>query len=189
MSRINNCDICKNKLPFTPKPIVAIHPKSKIIIIGQAPGLIVHKTGIPWNDKSGENLKKWMGIKNSVFYDAEKIALVPMGFCYPGRNKSGDNPPPVECAPKWHHQLLNQIETPELVILIGHYSQKYYLKKSFKKNLTETVKNYKNYLPKYFVLPHPSPRNNIWQIKNTWFKEHVIPDLKQIVNGILKDHI
>lgn len=187
LSKIYSCDICKNKLPLGPRPIITAHPKSKIIIIGQAPGSKVHKTGVPWDDQSGENLRKWMGITNSVFYDVQKIALIPMGFCYPGRGKSGDLPPTKECAPQWHNDLLNQIENPELIILIGKYSQDYYIKNLAKKTLTETVRNYKTYLPHYFVLPHPSPRNNIWQAKNEWFKERVIPDLKLKINEILEN--
>ncbi|MGB5817910.1 MAG: uracil-DNA glycosylase family protein [Saonia sp.] len=176
---IKNCKVCEKSLPLGPRPIVAAHPKSKIVIIGQAPGAIVHETGVPWDDKSGENLRKWMGIDDAFFYDAKKIGLVPMGFCYPGRGKSGDNPPTKECAPKWHNTLLNRIEKPELILLIGKYAQDYYLNGTSKRTLTETVKNYTYYLPKYFVLPHPSPRNNIWQVKNEWFKKEVLPELKR----------
>lgn len=186
LSKIYSCDICKSKLPLGPKPIVNAHRKSKIVVIGQAPGSKVHSTGVPWDDQSGVNLRQWMGIDNSVFYDVKKIALIPMGFCYPGRGKSGDNPPTKECAPKWHNDLLTQIESPELIILIGKYSQDYYLKDLSKKILTETVRNYKTYLPQYFVLPHPSPRNNIWQAKNQWFKESVLPELKLKTNEILE---
>ena len=186
LSKIHECDICQNKLPLGPRPVVVAHPKSKIVIIGQAPGSIVHNTGIPWNDKSGENLRNWMGINTTTFYNEKKIAIIPMGFCYPGRGKSGDNPPTKECAPQWHNDLLTKIEKPELILLIGKYAQNYYLKGTSKKTLTETVRNYKTYLPKYVVLPHPSPRNNIWQAKNKWFKEQVIPDLKQIIKEVLE---
>lgn len=182
---ISQCRICEKNLPLGPRPIVAAHSKSKILIIGQAPGSIVHKTGIPWDDKSGENLRKWMGIDDTIFYDAEKIALIPMGFCYPGRGKTGDNPPTKECAPKWHNQIINQIKNPELILLIGKYAQDYYLNNKSKKTLTENVKNYLDYLPKYFVLPHPSPRNNIWQAKNKWFAEDVLPALKQKIQDAL----
>ncbi len=182
---IKNCKICEKILPLGPRPIVAAHSKSKIIIIGQAPGSIVHKTGIPWDDKSGENLRRWMGIDTTIFYDPKKIALIPMGFCYPGRGKSGDNPPTKECAPKWHDELIKKIEKPELILLIGKYAQDHYLLETSKKTLTETVKYYKEYLPKYFVLPHPSPRNNIWQAKNEWFKAEVLPALKSRVEQIL----
>jgi len=186
LTEIRSCTICKKQLPLGPRPIVTAHPKSKIIIIGQAPGTVVHNTGIPWDDKSGENLRKWMGVNISVFYDEQKIAIVPMGFCYPGRCKSGDNPPTKECAPKWHNILLENIENPELILLIGKYAQDYYLGKSSKRTLTETVRNYNDYLPKYFVLPHPSPRNNIWQAKNEWFKKEVLLELQKQVSKALR---
>lgn len=186
IQEILNCRICDSNLPLGPRPIIAAHPKSKIVIIGQAPGSIVHKTGIPWDDQSGKNLRVWMGIDNKTFYDANKIALIPMGFCYPGKGKSGDMPPRKECALQWHSLLLNGLNEVELIILIGKYAQDYYLKDTSKKTLTETVKNYSEYLPKYFVLPHPSPRNNIWMAKNDWFKVQVLPDLKLKVKNILR---
>jgi len=172
-------------LQLGPRPILAAHADSKIIVIGQAPGVIVHKTGVPWDDKSGENLRKWMGISNEDFYNPQKIALIPMGFCYPGKGNSGDLPPRKECAPLWHNLLLNEIKEVKLTLLIGKYAQDYYLKDKSKATLTETVKNHKEYLPKYFVLPHPSPRNNIWQAKNQWFNKAVIPDLQSRVGEIL----
>ena len=186
INEISNCNICKEHLELGPRPIVSVHKKSKIVIIGQAPGTVVHKTGIPWNDKSGENLRDWMGIDNLEFYDSKKIAIIPMGFCYPGKGKSGDLPPRKECAPQWHTALFKNLKEVELILLIGKYAQDYYLKKEAKKTLTDTVKNYKEYLPKYFVLPHPSPRNNIWQSKNEWFLRLVIPELKREVKRVLK---
>ncbi len=187
LSEIRDCNICASQLPMGPRPIFAVHPKSKIVIIGQAPGAVVHRTGIPWDDKSGENLRKWMGITSEVFYEPKKIALIPMGFCYPGRNKSGDKPPIKECAIKWHSSLLEYIDTPDLILLVGKYAQDYYLRKKAKKNLTETVRNFNDYLPNFFVLPHPSPRNNIWQAKNPWFSEEVLPKLKQRINQVLQE--
>ncbi len=172
-------------LALGPRPILAAHKKSKIVIIGQAPGTVVHKNGIPWMDKSGDNLRNWLQIDKSTFYDAEQIAIIPMGFCYPGKGKSGDLPPKKECAPLWHDELFTLMEEVELVLLIGKYAQDYYLKEKAKKTLTETVRNFHEYLPKYFVLPHPSPRNNIWQAKNDWFKREVIPELQFTVKGIL----
>ncbi len=183
---IRKCNFCEEHLPLGARPIIAAHQKSKIIIIGQAPGLFVHQTGVPWDDKSGENLRNWMGVNNSIFYDCEKIALVPMGFCYPGKGKSGDNPPSKECAPKWHSKLIESIENPNLILLIGKYAQDYYLLDSSKDLLTKTVRNYKEYLPRYFVLPHPSPRNNIWQAKNQWFKDEVLIELKKQVSKALR---
>ena len=185
LNRIHKCTECAAFLAFGPRPIVAASAASKIIIIGQAPGSVVHRTGIPWDDKSGENLRKWMGISMEDFYDAEKVAIIPMGFCYPGKGKTGDLPPRKECAPLWHSKLLDKINNDVLILLIGKYAQDYYLKKTAKKTLTETVFNFGDYLPKYFVLPHPSPRNNIWQAKNKWFVTDVLPDLKSKTQSAL----
>ena len=181
LKEISKCTVCHEQLPLGPRPIVSAAVESKIIIIGQAPGLKVHETGIPWDDKSGENLRDWLGIDKETFYDPATIALVPMGFCYPGRGKSGDLPPRKECAPLWHKSLLKKMNKVKLVILIGQYAQNYYLGNKMKKTLTETVKNFETYLPDYFVLPHPSPRNNIWQAKNPWFKDKVLKKLKEEV--------
>lgn len=186
---ISKCDVCTAKLELGPRPIVAAKVSSKIVIIGQAPGSIVHRTGIPWDDKSGENLRSWMGVNTEMFYNSKQIALVPMGFCYPGKGKSGDLPPTKECAPLWHNKLLTKIENVQLILLIGKYAQEYYLGNRLEKTLTDTVKSYKEYLPEFFVLPHPSPRNNIWQAKNEWFKKEVIPELQIKVKNILKTKI
>ncbi len=184
-TEISNCQICASELLLGPRPVFAADPKSKIVIIGQAPGLAVHRTGVPWDDKSGENLRHWMGIDSQVFYDVTKIAIIPMGFCYPGKGKSGDLPPRKECAPLWHSPLLSLLHEVELTLLIGKYAQDYYLKNTAKSTLTARVKNYTAYLPEYFVLPHPSPRNNIWMAKNQWFKAEVLPDLKNRIEQIL----
>lgn len=184
LQNIKQCKICLPHLTHGVRPVLTAHFKSKIIIIGQAPGSIVHKTGIPWNDKSGERLRDWLGVDEDTFYNEEFFAIIPMGFCYPGKGKTGDLPPRKECAPTWHPKLLKELKNVELIILIGSYAQNYYLKKA-KKTLTETVKNYTEYLPKYMVLPHPSPRNNIWMKKNNWFKKENIPTLKKIINNII----
>ncbi|WP_417855900.1 uracil-DNA glycosylase family protein [Xanthomarina gelatinilytica] len=183
---IRQCTICEAHLPLGPRPIVSAHKDSKIVIIGQAPGLKVHTTGIPWDDPSGKQLRKWLDVTDELFYDETKIALVPMGFCYPGKGKSGDLPPRPECAPQWHQKLLDQMPNLQLVILIGLYSQKYYLKEKAKRTLTETVAEYKTYLPNYFPLPHPSPRNRFWLTKNPWFEKEVIPELQEKVSQILE---
>jgi len=185
IQHISACTICQSHFEHEPRPVFSVHKKSKIIIIGQAPGSVVHKTGIPWDDKSGQNLRQWMNIDNATFYDPKQIAIIPMGFCYPGKGKSGDLPPRKECAPQWHGLLLEKLNHVKLTLLIGQYAQKYYLKDNLQSTLTETVRQYRNYLPTYFVLPHPSPRNNIWMKKNEWFKEEVLPELKVIVNEVL----
>ncbi|NAY91780.1 uracil-DNA glycosylase family protein [Muricauda sp. JGD-17] len=182
LSQIRNCTICSQHLPLGPRPIVAADPKAKILIIGHAPGTKVHQTGIPWDDQSGKQLRKWLGVSDEVFYDETKIAQMPMGFCYPGKGKSGDLPPRPECAPQWHQILLNQLPNLKMTLLIGQYSQRYYLKSKRKRNLTETVKNYDTYLPGYFVLPHPSPRNRFWLRKNPWFEEEVLPIFKEQIS-------
>jgi len=165
---------------------LSVHPKSKISIIGQAPGRIVHESGVPWKDKSGDRLRDWLGVDHNTFYNAEIFAIIPMGFCYPGKGKTGDLPPRPECAPQWHEALLKKMPNIELVILIGMYAQKYYLKKETKKTLTETVANYTDYLPNYFVLPHPSPRNRFWLTKNPWFEDEVLLELREKTANVLK---
>lgn len=182
---ITKCTVCSPFLKLGPRPVLAAHPKSKIVIIGQAPGIVVHNSGVPWDDKSGDNLRKWLQMDKALFYNPEKIALIPMGFCYPGKGKSGDLPPRQECAPLWHNLLLEQMKDVKLILLIGKYAQDYYLQAKAKKTLTETVRNFEDYLPHYFVLPHPSPRNNIWQAKNEWFSKKVIPKLRAIITPLI----
>ncbi|MEO9870313.1 uracil-DNA glycosylase family protein [Ekhidna sp.] len=184
LSEIRKCTICADYLELGANPVLSAHPQSKVMIIGQAPGAVVHKTGIPWDDKSGERLRQWLDVDKSTFYDPQEIALIPMGFCYPGKGKTGDLPPRPECAPQWHDSLFKQMNKSKLIILIGTYAQAYYLKETRKRTLTDTVKNYSEYLPDYFVLPHPSPRNNIWMKKNEWFEEELLPVLKEQVNNI-----
>ncbi|MBK6265165.1 uracil-DNA glycosylase family protein [Marivirga sp. S37H4] len=185
LQEIKGCNVCKNHLPHGANPVLTAGVSSRIVVVGQAPGRAVHETGIPWNDKSGDNLRSWMGVGKSIFYNTHMISLIPAGFCYPGTGKNGDLPPRKECAPMWHQKLLNEMGQVELIILAGQYAQKHYLNKSAKGNLTATVQNFEEYLPKFFPLPHPSPRNNIWQAKNRWFKAEVLPVLKNEVNRIL----
>ncbi len=182
---IRECSICLPHLINGVNPVLSAHAKSKVAIIGQAPGAVVHRSGVPWDDKSGERLREWLAVSTVDFYDEEKIALIPMGFCYPGKGKSGDLPPRGECAPQWHQALFSHMKELELVILIGTYAQSHYLKDKKKKTLTETVRNYKEYLPGYLPLPHPSPRNNIWLRKNGWFEREVIPILRKSVGQVL----
>jgi uracil-DNA glycosylase len=185
LHNIRQCTICSKHLALGPRPVVSAHPDSKIVIIGQAPGTKVHNSGIPWDDASGKQLRKWLKVSDEDFYNVTKFAIVPMGFCYPGKGKSGDLPPRPECAPQWHQPLLDFLPKIELIILIGMYAQNYYLKDKAKKTLTSTVANYKSYLPTFFPLPHPSPRNRFWLTKNPWFEAEVLPDLKENVNSIL----
>jgi uracil-DNA glycosylase len=179
--KIHSCALCTT-LPLGANPVVQLHPDSKIVIVGQAPGKRVHETGIPWNDRSGETLRKWLGVTPEQFYDPINFSIMPMGFCYPGKGKSGDLPPRPECAKLWHPQITGLFKNKPLIILIGQYAQKYYLGKNSRKGLTDTVLHYDDYLPEYFVLPHPSPRNQYWPIKNPWFIEEVIPRLQKIVS-------
>ena len=184
LTEIRQCRICEEHLPLGCRPVLTANINSKIVLIGQAPGKKVHESGIPWDDKSGHNLRQWLGVSKQEFYNPQLFALIPMGFCYPGTGKSGDFPPRKECAPQWHPQLFKDMKKVGLILLVGNYAQKYYLKKTAKQNLTETVRNFEAYLPLYFPLPHPSPRNNIWQKRNPWFKELVLPTLALKVDEI-----
>lgn len=185
LTEIRNCEVCKKHLPLGPRPIVSAHVDSKSAIIGQAPGSKVHATGVPWDDPSGKQLRKWLGVTDEQFYDEKLFALIPMGFCYPGKGKSGDLPPRPECEPLWHQKLLQQMPNLKFSILIGQYAQNHYLGSRRERTLTETVRNFKNYLPDYFVLPHPSPRNRFWLTKNPWFDKEVLPELRGLVNELV----
>ncbi|OIQ40285.1 MAG: IclR family transcriptional regulator [Bacteroidetes bacterium MedPE-SWsnd-G1] len=185
LQEIRQCTICGEHLALGPRPVVSGSRNSKIIIIGQAPGTKVHKSGIPWDDASGRQLRKWLNVTEDEFYSQNLFAIVPMGFCYPGKGKSGDLPPRKECAPQWHDSLLDKMPNAELILLIGMYAQNYYLKGKAKRTLTETVDNYPEYFPKYFVLPHPSPRNRFWLTKNPWFEQTVIPELQNRVKNLI----
>jgi uracil-DNA glycosylase len=179
---IKACTICASSLPLGVNPVFQYGKGSKIVIIGQAPGRKVHESGIAWDDASGNRLRNWLGVTASQFYNENLIALVPMGFCYPGKGKSGDLPPRIECAPAWHQKIFNVMGKIELTILIGQYAQAYYLKDRAKPTLTETVRAFMEYLPaKIITLPHPSPRNNIWLKKNPWFEKELLPILRKKV--------
>lgn len=184
---IADCIICANFLPNRPRPIVQFSSKSKLLIIAQAPGQKAHDRGIPFDDLSGENLRSWLGVSREQFYNPELFAIMPMGFCFPGKGKSGDLPPRKECAPQWHNKIMEQMKNLELIILVGKYAQEYYLKDNPYKNLTETVISYQEFLPKYFPLVHPSPLNFRWHGKNKWFLESITPELKKMVATILME--
>ena len=170
---IADCIICANFLPNRPRPIVQFSSKSKLLIIAQAPGQKAHDRGIPFDDLSGDNLRSWLGVSREQFYNPELFAIMPMGFCFPGKGKSGDLPPRKECAPQWHNKIMEQMKNLELIILVGKYAQEYYLKDNPYKNLTETVISYQEFLPKYFPLVHPSPLNFRWHGKNKWLKSRL----------------
>ena len=180
LARVESCDICAPHLPLGPRPVVRMRQTARLLIIGQAPGTKVHETGIPWNDPSGNRLREWLQLDKEAFYDAGRIAIMPMGFCYPGRNpKGGDMPPRPECAPKWHDQLRAHLPGVELTLLVGSYAQKHYLGRSMASTMTETVRNFASYLEGGFLpVPHPSWRTTAWLKKNPWFDDEVLPALR-----------
>lgn len=180
LQRIRSCRICEKDLPLGPRPIVQLHPDARILIAGQAPGSKVHETGVPFDDPSGDRLRDWMGIDKNVFYDERRVAILPMGFCYPGTSKSGDLPPLKICAATWRREALEYLSGVRLTLLVGQYAQTWHLDTP-KKNLTETVRTWRDYGDAVIPLPHPSPRNNIWLSKNPWFEEELIPELRRRV--------
>lgn len=185
LTEIRACRECESQLPLGPRPILSAHRSSKIAIIGQAPGRLVHESGVPWNDPSGARLREWLGVTEADFYDATKFAIIPMGFCYPGTGKSGDLPPRSECAQLWHDRLFSKIKNVQLTLVIGNYAQAYMLRETKKKTLTETVQSWKDYRPSIVPLPHPSPRNNIWLKKNPWLEKEILPYLRRRVKQLL----
>lgn len=186
LSKIRLCNICGDKLPLGPKPIVQLNANAKILIASQAPGSVAHALGIAFMDKSGERLRDWMGLTEEEFFDPENVAILPMGFCYPGRGKSGDLPPTPECAKLWRQKLLPLLPNIRITLLIGAYSQKWHLAGMKKPTLTATVQHWQDYWPDQFPMPHPSPRNNIWLKKNSWFESDVIPILKHQIMTVLR---
>lgn len=181
LEEVRSCHVCSSSLPLGPRPVVRIHPNASLLIIGQAPGTKVHETGIPWNDPSGDRLRTWMAIDRDGFYDSNRIAIMPMGFCYPGRAPNGgDNPPRPECAPLWHKRLLDFLPNLSLTLLVGSYAQKHYLGKRGARTMTETVRNHDLFLRDGLLpLPHPSWRTTAWQRNNPWFDSDVLPKLRQ----------
>jgi len=184
LAEVAACTICAEHLDHDPRPVVQLGSTASIVIIGQAPGRKVHESGVPWDDASGRTLRDWLGVSDEQFYDPGTVALVPMGFCYPGSAKSGDKPPRPECAPLWHERLLAELPADRLEVIIGMYAQKRYIADR-KTTLTETVANWRNYLPGQIVMPHPSPRNQHWLTKNPWFQDETLPAVRARVAEVL----
>ena len=185
LAEVRACTVCAEHLPLGPRPIVQVHPAARILIAGQAPGSRVHETGIPFNDASGERLRSWLGMSREVFYDPRQVAILPMGFCFPGTGRSGDLPPRPECAPTWRATLLSRMKKLQLTLVIGQYAQVYHLPRGGS-SLTEVVQGWREFWPHTVPLPHPSPRNNLWLKRNPWFEEELIPVLRERVLAVLQ---
>ena len=190
LAEIRSCRHCEATLPLGPKPVLRASSTARMLVVGQAPGTRVHATGIPWNDPSGDRLRQWLDLEAEKFYDESLIAIVPMGFCYPGKGKSGDLPPPPDCAPLWHQRLLDRMPALELLLLVGSYAQNYYLLRTGITSRAETlggrVRRWREFGPRYFPLPHPSPRNTLWLRRNPWFETEVVPALRARVKEVLR---
>jgi uracil-DNA glycosylase len=178
VDEVRACRVCEGALPLGPRPILRARASARVLLVGQAPGTKVHATGIPWNDPSGDRLRAWLAVDRETFYDENRIAIVPMGFCYPGRGKSGDLPPRRECAELWHPRLVPLLVDVRLTILIGSYAQAYFLGARRKRTLADTVEARAEYAPRFIALPHPSPRNTLWLRKHPWFERDVVPELR-----------
>jgi uracil-DNA glycosylase len=185
VTEVRACTICEPHLPNGVRPVLQVNSDAKILIAGQAPGRRVHATGIPFDDPSGDRLRDWMGVTREQFYNPQLLAIVPMGFCYPGTGNSGDLPPRPECAATWRARLLRQLPRIETTLVIGKYAHDYHFGKS---NLTVTrlVENWQQHWPRRLPLPHPSPRNNIWLKKNPWFETKVVPVIRARITHLLK---
>ena len=184
LTEVRACTICKAHLPLGPRPILQLHPKARVLIAGQAPGRKVHDSGVPFDDASGNRLREWLGVTREVFYDPDQIAILPMGFCFPGSEKSGDRPPRPECAPAWRKQLLGRLRHLEVTLVLGQYAQVYHFGE-VSSSLTELVKSWRTYWPHRVPLPHPSPRNNRWLRRNPWFEVELLPSLRKRVAEVL----
>ena len=186
LREVRACRLCEADLPFGPRPVLRLARAARLLIVGQAPGSKVHLTGVAWNDASGDRLRSWLQLDRTAFYDESRIAILPMGLCYPGAGENGgDNPPRPECAPHWHERLLRHLPDLRLTLLVGQYAQRYYLGPERNGSMTETVKAFSKYGPRFFPLPHPSWRSTAWMRKNLWFEEIVIPQLREAVRAAL----
>ncbi|MEP6557580.1 MAG: uracil-DNA glycosylase family protein [Burkholderiales bacterium] len=181
---VRNCRVCEAALPLGPRPVLQAGSSARILVVGQAPGVRVHRSGVPWDDPSGERLRSWTGLSNARFYDAAEVAIIPMGFCYPGRGRSGDLPPRRECADLWLDRLLARLPRIELTLLIGLYAQRHFLGRRRKESLTETVRAWREFGPNHFPLPHPSARNTPWFQRHPWFEQDLLPALRQKVEAV-----
>jgi len=185
LAEVRACNACAAHLPLGPRPVVQASAGARLLIVGQAPSMTVHATGRPWDDRSGEQLRRWLGVERDLFYDASRIAIMPMGYCYPGRGTSGDLPPRRECAALWHERLLAQMKHIELTLLVGQYAQRHFLGDARKGGVTETVAAFAEYAPRFMPLPHPSPRNTGWFKHHPWFEREVLPVLRARVRQAL----
>ena len=184
VQQVRACTLCKDVLPEGPRPVVQLSRSSRILVVGQAPGRKVHETGIPFNDPSGDRLRQWMGVDREQFYNEEQVAILPMGFCFPGTGKSGDLPPRPECTETWREALLARLDKVELTLVIGQYAQAWHLPDS-RKSVTDNVKAWREYWPGLLPMPHPSPRNIRWLKSNPWFEQEVIPRLQARIRELL----
>ncbi len=185
-AEIRACRVCEAHLEAGPRPIVQFSPAARLVIIGQAPGRKVHESGIPWDDASGDRLREWTGLDKAEFYDANLVALIPMGFCYPGTGASGDLPPRPECAPLWHDAILSLLPPDRLTLLVGSYAQARYLPETKRLSLTERVRRFADFGPTFLPLPHPSWRSSGWMTNNPWFETDVLPTLQKLVRENLR---
>ena len=181
LAAARSCRACEAHLPLGPRPVLRAAASARILIVGQAPGTRVHATGIPWDDLSGQRLRAWMGVDHEVFYDESRMAIIPMGFCYPGRGKGGDLPPRPECAELWLGRLLAELPAIELTLLVGQHAQRHFLGPRRRESLAATVRAWQDYAPRYLPLPHPSPRNQPWFRQHPWFERQVLPVLRRRV--------
>jgi uracil-DNA glycosylase len=181
------CRLCEDVLPQAPRPVFRAGARARVLIVGQAPGRRVHETGIPWNDPSGEVLREWLALGREAFYDRSRIAIVPAGLCYPGTVDGADLPPPRRCAPTWQPRFRAALPRIELTLLVGAYAQRHYLQDRLKPTLTQTVRAFRDYLPEFLPLPHPSWRNKAWLRNNPWFSSVVVPELRRRIRNALRD--
>ena len=185
LETVRACRACEAHLPLGPRPVLQASATARILIVGQAPGAKVHASGVPWGDRSGERLRHWMGIDAANFYDKACVAIVPMGFCYPGRGASGDRPPRRECAQLWLDRLLAQLRRIELTLLVGQYAQAHFLRGTGHASVTTTIRDWRAHAPRVIPLPHPSPRNIAWFKANPWFDDELVPVLRHRIRKLV----